>query len=268
MDVEDAPSVTNAFDQPTPQERSQSLSIPVQDANQGAPIARSSSGSGSGGSIASSSASSLFASSFASSTTSMHAQSSDKTPLSSFDSSKMQLPDLRNTSSPAESSVSPTPDKAAGGGSLPNRSASGSTAPSTSAKAPVIRPGRLPMSAFQFGSTAAGASAAHGKKSRRGSVSDGSRPSSSAGGRDALPSQTLTKLATGNSPPCVESKEEYGASAARGKRNVVQKKAAANPFFDNIRQNVEVSSVIASPTCISLTFAITSRHLSRKPLLT
>jgi hypothetical protein len=248
MEVERATESGDSLDQATPQERPRNLSLPFGTSAEGASLGRSNSGSGSS-SFASSSADSLFPSSYASSSTSLGAESGGKTPsLSIFDSSKMKLPDLQNTASPAESSLSPNPTSV-GAGSRPTRSVSNSSGAGTSA--PVLRPRKLPMSAFQFGSTAAGASAADGDRSRRGSASGAStsdsRPGSTGGTRESSPSRTLTKLATRNSPGSVQGKEEYGNSTSTGKsrRDVMlagQKKAAANPFFDNIRQNVEVSS--------------------------
>lgn len=164
------------------------------------PPSNSSASSGSAGSD------SLFSAALASSQSSM-----DDNSIAAFDRKKLALPDMRKKQLRLSASMSDATDTAA-------------APPTKSSSTPVIRPKNLPMSAFQFGSTAAGALDDVGKS----------------------PNAGLQKYASTSSPSSTKGKIEYPAGLKGESRGAVNTRQAANPFFDNIRQNIEVRAYDSS----------------------
>ena len=216
-----------------------------------------SSGRSSTSSFASSSADSLLPSSYASSRSSVEMSSArgqqlstsgSSSSLGAFDSSKLALPDFRRSASPAcDSSSAASTETEGPAGSSTTSSSTGTSGSKSSTKGPVIRPRNLPMSAFQFGSTAAfGAAGDDVRPHRRGGAGSqpNSRPSSSAGPQKDAP---VKKLADASGQ---DGKSEYPSVSSKGELRIGRggnaggaKRAAANPFFDNIRQNIESASL-------------------------
>jgi hypothetical protein len=171
------------------------------------PLSNSSASSGSAGSD------SLFSTSLASSQSSI-----DENSIAVFDRTKLKLPDMRKKPLRMSASMTDKKDGAA---------RSGIANPTKSSSTPVIRPKNLPMSAFQLGSTAAAAV---------GSIDDAS----------TSPNTGLQKYASDASPASTKGKTEYPAGTKGESRGTVSTRQAANPFFDNIRQNIEVRALYNS----------------------
>ena len=218
------------------------------------------SGRSSTSSFASSSADSLLPSSYPSSRSSVEmnggeqqlSTSESNGNLGAFDSSKLALPDFRRSASPAcDSSSAASTETEGPAGSSTTTSSTGTSGSKSSSKGPVIRPRNLPMSAFQFGSTAAFSAAGDEARShRRGGAGSqpNSRPGSSAGPQKAAPISKLSDVSGRASGQ--EGKTEYPSVSSKGELRIGRggsaggaKRAAANPFFDNIRQNIESASL-------------------------
>lgn len=165
-----------------------------------------------------------------------------------FDSGKLHLPHLRPSTSPAPTSTAssagpahqasrsratmPPSSSAAGAGLSLSNSATKSRSTSAGGAA-IIRPKNLPMAAFQYNSTAQGAQSGDPQSQKSGNSGKGhfqmglDNASYGSGGSGA--SSGMEKTKSGSNP--------------------FAKKTAANPFFDNIRQNIEVRS---SPTSFTI----------------
>lgn len=192
---------------------------------------------------------SLFPSSVASSQSSMGSamdRGNSTSPVTPhFDSSKLQLPQLRPSTSPAHSissSSSAASFPAVKSRTLLSASTSG-TASSSSSKTrstsagggcSIVKPKNLPMAAFQYNSTAQAASGESPQKSLAGS----GRPATSTGKGQFQMGLDNDNANIGRMPG--SSGMEKSKSATRAPFG---RKTAANPFFDNIRQNIEVSSL-------------------------
>ena len=198
---------------------------------------RSSISSRSSGSITSSNSDKLFPSSLASSQSSIEEEPNPrpKQNLSAFEYRHLSF-------TPQSKSVSTHASGAAttASGALDRASPAASKA----ASMPVIRPKNLPMSAFQFGSTAA-YSALEGDAAAASSSASKSRPGSRQNSRATSPVMGLQSLAAAANPgarnrPEMTAVGQKGDMRTGGYSAGGGLKQAANPFFDNIRQNIEV----------------------------
>lgn len=167
--------------------------------------------------------------------------------LSSFDSRKLALPPKRMSNAASMSKLNlagMNKDKSAAGGLSKSHSST-----------PVIRPRHLPLSAFTFGSTAAAFNNSNSTKPGQGGPSHGDagsrtgsgQSSGSAGASWRSAASSLSKLggaASAEAGNDTNGKPEYPTVSGKGEMrgSKLQSKAAANPFFDNIRQNIEVGA--------------------------
>ena len=241
---------------------------------------RSSSSSASSGSTTSglNSQGSTFPSSLASSQTSIDEEGMDPEPrlqsqssgTSMLDHRTRSLPQMkialpRKTSMPSDSSLGAGVTSSTGDALDTNTG----SAPVKASSNPVIRPKNLPMSAFQFGSTAAYSAASETDPSQSTTAatdSSSSLLSSNKGNKKPRsskflrsPIDGLQNLASSVDPAATaRSKSTMTQSGHRGQMRTGgygfgfgfgQTKQAANPFFDNIRQNIEVSTGIKLMSC-------------------
>lgn len=148
-----------------------------------------------------------------------------------FDAARLQLPGMKRSASPGNIQGLT--------GSLDQLQRRGVTEEpseprndkglSKSSSVPIIRPGKLPLAAFQSGSTAAAAATLELKDTP---AAPGQKKSSS-------PIAQLRQLgASGMSGPSLPMPDKWAGLAKL--EPVPSSKVAANPFFDNIRQNIEV----------------------------
>lgn len=188
----------------------------------------SSGSSGSGGIASVLSADSLFPSSAGSSSQSPveagYGSASSYTSASNFDPRKLSLPF-------SKTGPGKTP-------SISSVSSAGSSSEKKAGGAPVIRPKNLPMSAFQFGSTAAafnnpGAGDAERTSTYLGKGVPAARHESTGGQRNDAT----------NFPVAGPGEARAGPGGHQAPPGKLASKQAANPFFDNIRQNVESQSL-------------------------
>lgn len=162
-----------------------------------------------------------------------------------FDSNKVQLPHLRPSTSPSQT-VSPASSAssfpAAKFRTLLGSSSSGSSS-STSNKprnasagigCSIVRPKNLPMAAFQYNSTAQGATVETPQKA----LAASSRPATSSGKGQFQMGLDNDNANIGKFPASLGMENSKSATKAPFGR-----KTAANPFFDNIRQNIESQSI-------------------------
>jgi hypothetical protein len=193
---------------------------------------------------------SLFPSSIASSQSSTSAMGENKDRGSStspvgpnFDTSKLHLPNMRPSTSPsglASSATSASSLQAAKSRTalLSASTSASSTAASNKTRSTsaggacsIIRPKNLPMAAFQYNSTAQAASGDSPQKN----TSSSSRPATSQGKGHFQMGLDNNNASVGRLPGSVGMEKAKSAGRAPFGR-----KTAANPFFDNIRQNIEV----------------------------
>ena len=175
-----------------------------------------------------------------------------------FDASKLQLPSLKRSASPSSMHASsvdtgapPTTGalRSASSSSLSTNDNAQGKLPVKSVSNPVVRPRNLPVTAFQIGSTASAAASEALAETNNGSSGEATcglgklwknilnkqnGTSTTANNTSASPGNVLAQIGGQSGPefPLPAAGEARSASGAA--------KAAANPFFDNIRQNIEV----------------------------
>lgn len=203
---------------------------------------------------------SLFPSSIASSQSSMSAMGENKDRGNStspvepqFDTNKLHLPHIRPSTSPSGLASSASSSSYLQAPKTRNTLLSASTSASSttaSSKArstsaggacSIIRPKNLPMAAFQYNSTAQGASGDSPQKN-----TSSSRPTTSQGkGHFQMGLDNNHNASIGRLPGSIGMEKSRSTGRAP-----FSKKTAANPFFDNIRQNIEVSNSLAALFCV------------------